>query len=29
MPVDLDNGSRVYLPIDNYRITPASNRAIQ
>lgn len=29
MPVDLDNGARVYLPVDNYRITPVGNRPIQ
>jgi hypothetical protein len=26
MPVDLENGSRVYLPVDNYRITPVRER---
>lgn len=29
MPVDLEDGGRVYLPVDNYRITPVSNRPIQ
>jgi hypothetical protein len=29
MPVDLDNGAQVYVPVDNYRITPVSNRSIQ
>lgn len=29
MPVQLDNGAQVYLPVDSYRITPVSNRSIQ
>lgn len=29
LPVQLDNGAQVYLPVDNYRITPVSNRSIQ
>jgi len=29
MPVALDNGTQVYLPVDNYRITPVSNRPVQ
>ncbi len=29
MPVELENGAQVYLPVDNYRITPVSSRPIQ
>jgi hypothetical protein len=29
MPVDLESGERVYLPVDNYRITPVQQRTVQ